>query len=432
MTKKLISIILSVVLMSSMFTGCHLKDNPKYQSSSFTSSNNTSSSKIDKIRNDTYLESSKPVSSIAQIDPNASPISSSINHPVSEETVSHEIESDKSKNDRIVTKSNYKFYYNSLSATKKKLYNSILDSALRCDKIADIPISTKENITEVYNFVRMDNPQLFYLPQEFSIIFVKKYEKITSMQIKFLYDEKYNSIEKVKKIQNQIKNKTNNIISSIKSKGQYEKVFAVYNYLTEGKTYSSNITDDYSMYGIILNNRGNCQSFSSTFQYLLDKLGIKTITVIGDSKGNPHQWNMAQIDGKWYYFDPTWDNPVNTSKYLHYVYFGLTYDEIKSTHSVQYLSLLPKAQSRDANYYYKNKLILKTNKLSDIKSIANLSYKINKNHISFRCSSKEIYNYMIGNMTTWLYYVINENGISYSNMSYIKNDDILLIDISME
>ena len=37
------------------------------------------------------------------------------------------------------------------------------------------------------------------------------------------------------------------------------------------------------------------------------KAGIPCITVSGKAGGENHMWNMARIDGRWLYYDPTGD-----------------------------------------------------------------------------------------------------------------------------
>ncbi len=67
--------------------------------------------------------------------------------------------------------------------------------------------------------------------------------------------------------------------------------------------------DAYTPYGLLVNGKGVCLAFASTFQLLMDLAGVECITVIGAAyhSSEDHAWNMVRLDGKWYCADPTWD-----------------------------------------------------------------------------------------------------------------------------
>ena len=77
-----------------------------------------------------------------------------------------------------------------------------------------------------------------------------------------------------------------------------------YNYLVETDP------DSYGPYGPLLNGKGVCLGFATTFQLLMDLCGVECITVVGaafQSRGD-HAWNMVCLDGQWYCVDATWDS----------------------------------------------------------------------------------------------------------------------------
>ncbi len=86
----------------------------------------------------------------------------------------------------------------------------------------------------------------------------------------------------------------------------------------DDSSYSHNIL------GIILYNKGVCESYAEVFQLLLRDNGINCIKVTGYGNSAAHAWNYAMINNKWYAFDVTWDDPVTTSGTgtLRYDYYG--------------------------------------------------------------------------------------------------------------
>ena len=50
-----------------------------------------------------------------------------------------------------------------------------------------------------------------------------------------------------------------------------------------------------------------CEGYSKLFQLLLNYSGIENRHIVGDN----HAWNLVKLDdGKWYWFDPTWDDTI--------------------------------------------------------------------------------------------------------------------------
>lgn len=66
-------------------------------------------------------------------------------------------------------------------------------------------------------------------------------------------------------------------------------------------------------YGALVHGQAICYGYSSSFQLLMDMLGIECITVDGtiNEDNDPHSWNMVNLDGSWYLVDVGWDDPLN-------------------------------------------------------------------------------------------------------------------------
>ena len=113
----------------------------------------------------------------------------------------------------------------------------------------------------------------------------------------------------------------NTLISDTMS--DYEKELAIHDWIigwasydTEANNNSPNAKpdpDNDNPYGVLLHKKGICRGFTSTFQLLMDMLGIECISIDGtNSGGDEHAWNMVRLDGEWYCVDVTWNNPVGS------------------------------------------------------------------------------------------------------------------------
>lgn len=131
----------------------------------------------------------------------------------------------------------------------------------------------------------------------------------------------------------------------------YDKVRAIYSYLTDNFTY------DYTYYGIkqgtefsttlweyilpydhprevnllLQSGGGVCAEFSRTFQAMCICFGVKCYDVSGAAGGGAHGWNIVQVDGNWYQCDPTWDIGHSADGFR---YFLLSDQEMGQDHTL--------------------------------------------------------------------------------------------------
>lgn len=310
-----------------------------------------------------------------------------------------------------------------------KLYNAINEGLkARANKIT-IPIMQSDIISDIYEFVRLDNPQFFYAPTNFKIFTTKINGSVAEMEIEFLYSDTW-TIENISSARRKINNAASEILKNLTViDGDYNKILYLYKFLTKNIEYKSDNEMDYSIYGALVNNRATCEGFSEALQYLLLLSDINCISVVGESKEQPHEWNMVKVDGEWYYFDVTWDSPTNTTKYLPYNYFALTLNDISASHIVYYSPYLPEANNIKYNYYVYNNLVLNNYSEPVLIEIAKRSFEINPGHITFKTIDRDVLTSVTNNIHIWLPKVFKELGITNNQISYMTNDTLNIIDI---
>ena len=97
----------------------------------------------------------------------------------------------------------------------------------------------------------------------------------------------------------------------------YEKEYALYLWVITHLEYDHDHQDtlaevvptSFTPYGGLVNRKGICLGYASTFQLLMDMAGVECITVVGAAENSTedHAWNQVRLDGEWYCVDPTWD-----------------------------------------------------------------------------------------------------------------------------
>ena len=73
-----------------------------------------------------------------------------------------------------------------------------------------------------------------------------------------------------------------------------------------------------SPYYVLVEKSGICTNMSQAYMFLCTQADIACGTVLHTGGSGMHMWNIVQIDGKYYYCDPTWDANASLK------YFGIT------------------------------------------------------------------------------------------------------------
>lgn len=135
-------------------------------------------------------------------------------------------------------------------------------------------------------------------------------------------------------------NKAEEIAKSIttESMSDFEKEEAINNYLCENASYNEAIfeyinedgtisdevmlenADSFHPYGILVDNKGVCESYSEAFLMIAKNAGLEVVIETGKLDGVNHEWNRVKIDGSWYVLDVT----NNDNEYIPNAYFNLS------------------------------------------------------------------------------------------------------------
>ncbi len=137
-----------------------------------------------------------------------------------------------------------------------------------------------------------------------------------------------------------------------------EKVKAVHDWLVLNIRYDT-AYEIYDVAPMLAQRRAVCDGYSKFYVVALGELGIDCRRITGTGKGESHAWNAVKMDdGKWYYVDNTWDDPLvnGHSNYpdgynLMYEYFLVTQNRISEDHTSDgRTTVSPNGTSLDYHY----------------------------------------------------------------------------------
>lgn len=127
---------------------------------------------------------------------------------------------------------------------------------------------------------------------------------------------------------------------------------ADYAYKDDGKTPETE-SWAHNIIGILDTGFAVCEGYAKTFQLLLNACNVNNVFVTGHSKNSGHAWNLAEIDGSWYWFDLTWDDQPTYPRGVIYEYFCKASDDFDdhtvnaSSWGVNFLYALPEVSNEN-------------------------------------------------------------------------------------
>ena len=166
---------------------------------------------------------------------------------------------------------------------------------------------SSDEIFDIRNEVLEDNPEFFYLDYSDS-----RYWSNGKLEFNYIDTE-----ENIKAKKEQIEVKADAIISKIIKPGMSEakKELAIHDYIVANTRYDvENFENDnipkssHNIDGVLLNGTAVCEGYAKTFKFLLERVGIESIIVVGPEIN--HAWNIVKIDDEYYHVDVTWDDPM--------------------------------------------------------------------------------------------------------------------------
>lgn len=296
------------------------------------------------------------------------------------------------------------YCYNLLNDSEKLVYRQFLSGIQSMKESFQVETNDMELVDQIYEAVAADHPELFWMGG-YTVVSYLWNEQITRLVVEpeylFTKEEKQ---EKEKAIRQAADGIVTEAVSMYNE--QYGQVRYLYETLICTTQYDENASDNQNITSVFLNHISVCMGYAKSFQYLAQKLGLECVTVSGKVAGEPHAWNLIQMEGEYYYVDPTWGD-LNYSQpeahgEINYLFFGMSTKDLSINHTSS--MELPLCTSEQCNYYAREGFLFDTFDPEQIGSLIRCRREEGEAFVSFRFRSQEAYDQARK-------YLIEENGV---------------------
>ena len=262
-----------------------------------------------------------------------------------------------------------KYYYQALPPHKKMIYKELYDGFRKRVDMIDVHTDPHtvsiDEVAEIALAVYNDTPSFYYLDvSAFSWI---------PMPYGYRYSQKYlYSDSEIAYYDQYLEEGWKRFESKYlrPHMSEYEKEKTIHDYLVTTISYDETalIVPDqtreaFNILGALIKKRAVCHGIACAFKYLCDCCQIKCFVVIGEAlprEGDMgHAWNIVKIDDEAYHVDVTWDIKKKGDISFFYDYFNLSDPLIRFDHAWK-SDLYPPCTAKEHNYYYKNKLFVRS------------------------------------------------------------------------
>lgn len=211
--------------------------------------------------------------------------------------------------------------------------------------------NSAKTIFDVCDRVLDDNPEFFWAKA--TAVTHSGGNKYNELSI---YPRENNtSIDDVKKMCEKVSDAADSIINDIPEEASdWEKILFVHDTIINNTHYQMDDTDKYTntAYGCLVRKSAQTNGYTQAFQYIMKRLGFEC----GKVANGGHSWNYIRLDGKYYWVDTMWDDPIYEDSSINDIthYFFMADDEhFKLQHDLEKGDnyFVPKCDSLDKYYY---------------------------------------------------------------------------------
>lgn len=287
-----------------------------------------------------------------------------------------------------------KFYFEQLSEEEQLIYKELYQGVDAHAEEITVHCLDGEQAGEILHSVIYDFPEIFWADGSSNALTYEGSHVV--LQPTYAY-----TLEERERMQAEIDTEVNAILSQISMESnEYDKIKHIYETLVKDVAYVENAPDNQNIYSTFVRKETVCAGYAKATQYLLDRLGVYCIYVLGNAAEESHAWNIVRCNGVLCYVDVTWADPLfseevqdmpETTEEILYDYLCCSDTMLGATHQADEQYNYPECISNDWEYYRLNQMYYDS---ADRKTLLNTMYaSINakEDNTTFKFSDGTVY-----------------------------------------
>lgn len=333
------------------------------------------------------------------------------------------------------------YYYQYLDESEKQHYDSVCKALSQFSPSVEFadPLSL-ESLDRVMTAAIYDHPEYYWLSEY--VYYQNSNHEVTSVEFKLNGDE----AEMLQKIYSA----ADTIIAGMPDSTDYEKYKYIYQYITDNTVYDASADVDHQQVGSVLFDHVSvCAGYAKTYQLLSNRAGLYCTYVSGtvpysDVYGDRHAWNLIMIDGKYYWSDVTWGDPVseNNAENRQTLYYFCDSDQVflrdhfpaeKIGSSGSLTVTYPECTDNSYEYCRQLNSCFDTYDFSLVKEAVMQQVQEGRPWIEIQFGNDDELGKAIKELfdENGIHTILSEAGVSYSSLNYLVYDTIGVLAIEL-
>ena len=315
----------------------------------------------------------------------------------------------------------------STEAPASSLYDYTLEKLAAHETVIRFPHEIpNETLDQTIHQILMDHPELFWIKQW--------YCTSTPSWSKLEIDTEA-STDELSEMSDQLHAAVQEIVNQVPDADAYGKALFVHDYIVSHTDYDQKSADDpeavksTTAYDCLVGHKAVCSGYSRAYQMVMQQLGYPCGVCSGTSRGISHAWNYIQIEGKYYWADLTFDDPVSSnggsSDTIEHSFFLINDEMLLRTRTMGTDNLfVPVCDSLEQNYYVRRNSFLESYSPEDVNAILARSTGEHRAEIMFRTSEalQEAMTDLLDNEKIWELEAVRSNGMT--DLQYQSEPDM--------
>lgn len=324
-----------------------------------------------------------------------------------------------------------RYVHSTLSEELQMVYDEMLYAIMNFKDNVRLSTNNTADVKTCYNAICADYGEIFWVENcSYGELSIKGKPYAVSFVVNYAYTP-----EEVADYQAQMQPVIDEYLARLAECGSdYEKTEVLYRKLIKEVGYNLSAENNQNILSVFLGKETVCQGYACATQYLLQQAGIPCVIVIGTAQGQPHAWNLAKLDGDYYYIDVTWGNTdymgdmTGDSTGINYSYLNITSEELLTNHKLQVDFPVKMCDSIENNYYVQKKLYFDEWDADAVGARFKKAYDKGKDSVSVKFASDELFE------KAWDYFLKNEQHITdycegISQIYYVPDADLNILTI---